>query len=174
MAGKSTQPTVNKTPKETPSNDEIQETKQTAQTEPVQFDPAQIQALLNRVAELEQKLAASQTAQPSTPKTPQDDNFDKLRKDRALEMKAKLDKEPKVPFFVPLGYKEKAGAQVVFQINGYTVYVRKGVQYDLPKTLVKMANDSMQGTFMASQPFLADRDTNIQNSLNGGITDTFN
>lgn len=62
-----------------------------------------------------------------------------------LQVKAKLDKEPRFPFFIPLEGEEKKGiAYRSVTINSYRCEIKKGVMVNLPKSIFNLLTQSMQ------------------------------
>lgn len=51
---------------------------------------------------------------------------------KAHEMRKKLMSQPRVPVYIPLGHEEKVGATHQVTLNGYTMFIRKGMQVDVP------------------------------------------
>lgn len=58
--------------------------------------------------------------------------------DRKADTKTLLDAEPKVSFICPLGPEEKAGAEEIVQINGYTFIIKKGHMVEIPNSVAQM------------------------------------
>jgi len=51
---------------------------------------------------------------------------------KAMQMKAKLDAQPKVMVFVPLAAGEKLGVTQPVTLNGYPLFIPKGVGIEVP------------------------------------------
>lgn len=65
--------------------------------------------------------------------------------DLQLQVKAKLDKEPRIPFFIPLEGEEKKGiAYRSVTINSYRCEIKKGMMVSLPQSIFKLLTQSMQ------------------------------
>ena len=90
-------------------------------------------------------------------------------------MRAKLEAQPTVRFFLPLSGQEQAGVvrEVVkngrkeqiyvsgaietVQLNGYKILIPKGNFIDIPQQVAEVLSDSMQLTNKAGEAFLIDR-----------------
>lgn len=51
---------------------------------------------------------------------------------KAHAMKKKLQNQPRVPVFIPLGHEELVGSTHQVTLNGYTMFIRKGQQVMVP------------------------------------------
>lgn len=56
------------------------------------------------------------------------------------EVKAELDAQPKVTIFIPESEKDKG--DVTVQINGYCYQIKRGVDVDVPRSVVKVLEDA--------------------------------
>lgn len=67
-------------------------------------------------------------------------------KSKAARMKEALEKQEKVPVFVPLDGKEKKGTQLPVTLNGYRVNVPKGLYVKVPQQVAQVIMDSLNQT----------------------------
>lgn len=79
--------------------------------------------------------------------------------------KAKIDKEPKVHFMIPLAEGEKAGAVHDCFINGHKVTVKKGVMTKVPKSIADLLANHYKVTAEAGSDFRLDLNERKQDAL---------
>ena len=72
---------------------------------------------------------------------------------RKQATKELLAKEAKIAMFIPLLPGEKDGASLELGLNGYVVYVKKGVMVDLPESLAELVKDHLVATSQAGRRF---------------------
>jgi len=63
---------------------------------------------------------------------------------KAMEMKKKLDSQPKEPVTIPLGTEEKVGSTQQVTLNGYTMFILKGVQVFVPLQVKEVLDAKFQ------------------------------
>ncbi len=65
---------------------------------------------------------------------------------------------PLVPFYIPLGWGEKMGAEQWFQANDLAVIIKKGQMVTIPKPIAESLAESLKLTADALNPLVLDGD----------------
>lgn len=63
---------------------------------------------------------------------------------KAQEMRKKLMSQPRVPVMIPLGNEEKIGSTHQVTLNGYTMFIRKGMMVDVPLQVKEVLDEKFQ------------------------------
>jgi hypothetical protein len=63
---------------------------------------------------------------------------------KALAMKAQLSKQQKVRIYIPLATGEKQGVTQSVVLNGYPMYIRKGMYVEVPKSVAEVLEIKLQ------------------------------
>jgi len=63
---------------------------------------------------------------------------------KAMEMKKKLESQPKLPITIPLGTEEKVGSTQQVTLNGYTMFILKGIQVFVPLQVKEVLDAKFQ------------------------------
>lgn len=70
---------------------------------------------------------------------------------KAMEMKKQLESQPKVPVTIPLGTEEKVGSTHQVTLNGYTMFILKGIQVDVPLQVKEVLDAKFQNELNVRQ-----------------------
>lgn len=76
---------------------------------------------------------------------------------KAKRMKAKLDAQPRVRFYVPLQQGEKKGAIEHVQMNGYPIHIMKGVSVMIPQQVADFLEERYDMVARAGDDYSVDR-----------------
>lgn len=95
-----------------------------------------------------------------TPVTPQ------VRvKNKAEQMKAHLESQPKVSIMIPLEKWEKKGTTQPFTINGYRFTVPKGVMTQVPEQVAQMVSERFNVDLEIRSQSIENRDSDAKSAL---------
>jgi len=74
---------------------------------------------------------------------------------KAHEMRKKLMHQVRVPVMIPLGHEEKVGSTHQVTLNGYTMFIMKGVMVDVPLQVAQVLEEKFRHQrFMREHPLL--------------------
>ena len=86
-------------------------------------------------------------------------------KDKAAEMKAYLETQPKVSILIPLERGEKKGATQPFTINGYRFNVPKGMMTQVPEQVADMISERFNVDLDIRGRSIENRDQDAKSAL---------
>jgi hypothetical protein len=86
-------------------------------------------------------------------------------KDKAEQMKAHLEAQPKVSIMIPLDRGEKRGAVQPFTINGYRFNVPKGVMTQVPEQVAQMVSERFNVDLDIRSRSIENRDQDAKSAL---------
>ena len=74
---------------------------------------------------------------------------------KAHEMRKKLMHQPAVPVLIPLGHEEKIGSTHQVTLNGYTMFIRKGMMVNVPLQVKQVLDEKFKHQmYMREHPLL--------------------
>ncbi len=109
---------------------------------PKQKTAGESKEALSETSEKAEKVEKAESAKPEEIKG--EKAIDKAIKSDAQMTKEALDKEPKIRFVIPLEEKEPKNATQYVAINGYEMYLQKGVPIDVPESVYLIVAESIR------------------------------
>lgn len=110
----------------------------------------------NQINQLSEKISQLSQA-PKMQKSARPDNVAKKHADKKEAMRKNLESQERVTVMIPLEGKEKPGTMYSVILNGYPVYIPKGVYVDVPRQIADIVQESQQQTRNAEQGIVNDK-----------------
>lgn len=110
---------------------------------------AQINQLSEKISQLSEAPKSNVAARP--------DNVAQKHADKKESMRKQLESQKRITVMIPLEGKEKPGTMFSVILNGYPIYIPKGVYVEVPQQIADVVQESQQQTRIAEQGIVGDK-----------------